>query len=384
MNSKYIIVVIILSICSIGSGQVDCLGPLNLSIDGSETGMPLTLHYIQSNIYCKGVDGGAIDVTISGGTPGYQCLWSTGDTLDNIFHLNPGEYVLTVTDAGRCSQILEVQIDEVTPQLANVVLAMDQGCGNCTLSDSTETFLFLGADFMVEVEDLYDLQDLGEIEVCLSFEENHMYFNERPLLKRSWTFSSTDNKASLKLFFNEDEITDLMAKAGYDEIIELVPSKLSILKFDGGRNHPDDYETVQTQYNVQLHTYPYQQGIYYIDVPNILFEKDKHSSLYLELVPTGIVSSTEEIEQNLDLDFYLFQNPVETEIQLRTDIEQHKGTGQIVIYNKLGQKLQSRPFNKENLDGIKFNVMDLTPGLYFITINYNDRKFTQTLKFVKV
>lgn len=386
---KFISLTILILIYSIGSGQEVCSGPLSISIDGSDSGHPLTIEYIHSNVYCAQTASGAIELNIGGGTPGYTCSWSTGDTLPSLFNLNPGMYQVTVTDAVDCTTVASVEIGTLNPSSYNLSLARDNGCGKCSLTDSTKTYLFMGVDYMVEVTDLYDLKDLGDIEVCVDIQQEHLLFDERPLLRRSWTLQSTDNKAAVKLFFTEEELMDLLEFAGYAEIGQALPSKLSIRKFDGADTRPDSYEIVHTQSNIQLKRFHDQDGIWYVDVPNILFEAGKNTSLYLEIVPAeSIISSTEElepvIEYDTDLDFYVYSNPVVDEVRIGEDHSTNLGTGIITIYNKLGQEIKKEEFYKEDLNGKAFNVVDYTPGLYLIVIRYKDRDFTQTLKFIKV
>jgi gliding motility-associated-like protein len=66
----------------------------------------LTIPGIATPIACIGVNSGGIDVTPSGGTPGYLYAW-TGPgaytaTTQDISTLGPGTYNLTVTDANNC------------------------------------------------------------------------------------------------------------------------------------------------------------------------------------------------------------------------------------------------------------------------------------------
>jgi subtilisin-like proprotein convertase family protein len=48
---------------------------------------------------------GIIDLSVSGGTPGYSYTWSNGDTTDIIDELSAGTYYLTVTDNNLCTKI---------------------------------------------------------------------------------------------------------------------------------------------------------------------------------------------------------------------------------------------------------------------------------------
>lgn len=81
--------------------------------------------FVVSNLTCSGADDGAIQTTISGGTPNYTFSWTgpAGYTSPNedITNLAPGTYQLTVTDALACSQLLPAQIvDTPLPVTASV------------------------------------------------------------------------------------------------------------------------------------------------------------------------------------------------------------------------------------------------------------------------
>ena len=58
-------------------------------------------------------DNGTAAAIVSGGTPGYAYLWSTGDTGAKITGLAAGVYRLTVTDANGCAVAGRVTIDAV-------------------------------------------------------------------------------------------------------------------------------------------------------------------------------------------------------------------------------------------------------------------------------
>jgi gliding motility-associated-like protein len=59
-----------------------------------------------TNVTCNGQNNGAINLSVSGGTPGYTYLWSNGSTLQNISSLGAGNYSVTVKDANNCQVIL--------------------------------------------------------------------------------------------------------------------------------------------------------------------------------------------------------------------------------------------------------------------------------------
>lgn len=55
-----------------------------------------------STVSCNGTDG-AIDLTVTGGTPPYSFLWSNGSTDEDPTNLSPGLYSVTISDTINCS-----------------------------------------------------------------------------------------------------------------------------------------------------------------------------------------------------------------------------------------------------------------------------------------
>ncbi|MDX1941004.1 MAG: T9SS type A sorting domain-containing protein [Saprospiraceae bacterium] len=51
-----------------------------------------------------------INLMIEGGIPAYTYIWSHGETTEDVFNLKAGDYRVTVTDRGGCSQTLSVEV----------------------------------------------------------------------------------------------------------------------------------------------------------------------------------------------------------------------------------------------------------------------------------
>jgi gliding motility-associated-like protein len=72
--------------------------------------LPPSLTYLIDSVSCVGGTDGAIDLTISNGSPPINVLWSTGSTNQDISGLTTGYYSLTVTDNALCKVIDSVDV----------------------------------------------------------------------------------------------------------------------------------------------------------------------------------------------------------------------------------------------------------------------------------
>lgn len=93
-----------------------CSASFNFTING-----PLQTIVIADIIGVTSNHLGSITTSISGGTPPYTFLWSTGATTQNIINLSSGTYTITVSDSNGCSAnaSFEIPIDCDTFTLTN-------------------------------------------------------------------------------------------------------------------------------------------------------------------------------------------------------------------------------------------------------------------------
>jgi hypothetical protein len=75
---------------------------------------------------CYNLNGGALNLTVSGGFPGYSFAWSNGSTAQSPTGLATGTYTVIITDQGGCTRSLTATVNgNITPPVA-VGTAMDE------------------------------------------------------------------------------------------------------------------------------------------------------------------------------------------------------------------------------------------------------------------
>ncbi len=75
-----------------------------------------------TNVSCNGGNDGAVDVTVTGGTPPYGYLWNNGFIGQDLVSIGAGPYSCAITDANGCTFALSVTIGEPTPLLSSMIV----------------------------------------------------------------------------------------------------------------------------------------------------------------------------------------------------------------------------------------------------------------------
>jgi hypothetical protein len=96
------------------------------TVTGPLTGISITTN-AKTNVTCNGAANGTINITPSGGTPGYSYLWSDGPTIEDRTGLAPGTYTVTVTDINGCTATKS----EIITQPAILVIAVEKTNPTC-------------------------------------------------------------------------------------------------------------------------------------------------------------------------------------------------------------------------------------------------------------
>lgn len=67
-----------------------------------------------SNISCFGLSDGNVNLTVTGGAPGYSYSWSNGATSQDLANVPAGFYTVTITDANGCQITSSITLTEPT------------------------------------------------------------------------------------------------------------------------------------------------------------------------------------------------------------------------------------------------------------------------------
>ncbi len=138
-----------------------------------------------TDVSCHGADNGAIDATVSGGTPSYTFNWTgpSGFTAatEDVTDLAPGSYMLTVTDLLGCVQAMPAQpVNEPTSITASATsVDIDcNGAGNgsadLTVSGGTPGYVIAWtgpSGFTAVTEDISNLE-AGDYSVTITDANN--------------------------------------------------------------------------------------------------------------------------------------------------------------------------------------------------------------------
>lgn len=67
------------------------------------------------SILCNGAATGSIDIEVTGGVPGFDYIWTNGDTIQEIANLAAGTYQVTMTDSNGCVVVESYTLTQPTP-----------------------------------------------------------------------------------------------------------------------------------------------------------------------------------------------------------------------------------------------------------------------------
>lgn len=112
-----------------------CTATTSVVINEPATGVTIGQPTIV-NATCNGGTNGSININVQGGTPQYSYAWSNQSTSQNLTAVRAGNYTVTVTDAGGCTDVKTFEVKQpaainISGTTSNSVV----GCiGNITLT----------------------------------------------------------------------------------------------------------------------------------------------------------------------------------------------------------------------------------------------------------
>ena len=95
-----------------------CTTTTTATVSGPATAVSITLDN-KTNVSCSNGTNGSINITATGGTPGYMYVWSDASTLQDRTGLAADTYTVTVTDANGCTTTQSEVITEPLPMVVS-------------------------------------------------------------------------------------------------------------------------------------------------------------------------------------------------------------------------------------------------------------------------
>lgn len=366
---------------SIGSGQRLCSGPLNITVNGSSSGVPLSVEHFSYDIFCLGMDEGAIELLIDGGSPEYLFQWNNGSDTEELVNIPAGTYSVTITDGNNCADTLSIDIEEINPLKNDMSLLEVDGCGICGLTDSIGSYFYSEIDYMVYIEDVNDGLNLGEIEVCTELHSETIIIEDNPTLNRSWCVDAEgEGAATVRLFFTDEEFQQLIADA---EVPYIRSANLIVRGFSGGDQSPENYDIELNAGNISLALFDNIENVWSVEftVDNL----PPNTCFYILYIRDESQKELDEVTQHIEgADFMIIENPVTERVRLQID---HIGcvlSGNIYIEDEIQQLVYRSTFVDTYLDVLSFDVSDYAAGMYFLTIEFPNAKISKTFKFIKI
>jgi len=180
---------------------------------------PLAGLTVVANVLCFGEATGAIDLTVTGGTPPYTFLWSNGGSTEDLINLTAGTYTVTITDANSCITTAGGTVTQPAAPLAGTtivtaVLCYGDATGaiDLTVTGGTAPYTFLWSNGAT-TEDLVNLT-AGTYTVAITDANSCMTTAGGTVSQPAAALAGTAVVTDVSCFGGNDGVVDLTVTGG--------------------------------------------------------------------------------------------------------------------------------------------------------------------------
>ncbi|NOQ73928.1 MAG: T9SS type A sorting domain-containing protein [Crocinitomix sp.] len=311
--------------------ELDCIQTLEIEIVEPDS---ITIVATFDDEFCDG-ENGFVDLTITGGSPGYEFAWSTGAITEDIDGLAAGIYNVLVTDLNGCTNSFGVILDNIDNFEAEIsqinANCYDEPSGSGTIDVISGTGPYT-----------YDWSD-GQITATAV-----------DLIAGTYTVTVTDANGCEESF--EIDITSP------DEIE--VASSISNEVFGG-----DGFISTTTIGGVPGYTYLWNTGATTEDIEDLvagtytLTITDANGCSITIVYVVDSQLSLDDFGQNI---FVVYPNPAQNEIWISNG--SNMDINSVKLYNAIGQLVYEE--NTEANSGKQYvDVSYFADGVYFVVLD---------------
>jgi hypothetical protein len=323
---------------------------------------PIVINLVNSSdVSCNGGSNATVDVSVSGGTPGYSYNWGAGNsTTEDLSAASAGTYQLIVTDLASCTETgPQVTVTEPAALSINLVGSDDVSCNggsdgavDVTVTGGTPGYSYNWGAGNSTTEDLsvasagtYQLV-LTDLNLC-SANGPSVILSEPTAL--SLTVSSTDESSS-----GANDGTATVTAAGG------TAPYTSYLWDDASA------QTAATASNLSAGTY------------NVVVTDSEGC--------TATISVTVDLGsgiRNIDLNrFQVYPNPATKQVVISFESSTTRDY-EIAVYSTIGDRwIEDKVVNTQNYNRT-FDVSNLAAGVYFVEIQSDGRTAIKKLTVTK-
>jgi gliding motility-associated-like protein/uncharacterized repeat protein (TIGR01451 family) len=171
------------------------------------------------DINCFGQSTGSIDLSVSGGTPGYLYSWTNTATTEDLTSLPSGIYTVTVNDLNNCTKTRTITLTQPAAPLALTMSVTNVACfGNSTgavnlsVSGGTGPYSYLWSN-NASTQDLSNLT-AGNYSVTVTDNKGCVQTLSTPVTQPAGPLTSTLSATNIACFGNATGAIDLTPAGG--------------------------------------------------------------------------------------------------------------------------------------------------------------------------